>query len=550
MRARRLCVGVAAVLALIGASCEATTPPPESLISSTPPPSATPVQGAGTFRYGIGEPTAIVPPLARSSDDRAVVDALFDSLTAWDVAGRAVPAAAESWFPNADLTTWTFTLRPQATFHDGDPVTADGFRQSWAGLVNDGSVGYLLEDVVGYAAASRGDTTSLAGVRALDDHTLQVSLVRPRADFPVVVGHPALGPIQTAQREADPQGWMEMPAGNGPFVMTEPWVHGDFIRAARWDGWVNGEWSVSGIAEVLFRIGDLDINYLGFTQGRRDFTAVPTDALPLAAAAFPRQGGTYNGPGLITGRRPEVYVLEINPSVPPYDDLRVRQAVSLIIDRMSLAADNEGGNLAPATGLLPPSLPGSRQDDCELCTFNASGASSRLEDAGVRQLTLDFNAAGGHERIRNLLRQALSDIGVALVSNNRGPAPTLAEYQEELVAGRVGLFRVPLVADVPSALSVLYPMLHGREVPQNGGLNYMRYNDPTVNSLLDQAARTLDEVQRGALLRRVEDLALNRDQVVVPLFTYQHAVVASERVSGLRYGPFGLLNLTEISLLS
>ncbi|WP_370324816.1 ABC transporter substrate-binding protein [Euzebya sp.] len=538
-----------ALVATTAASCTAAPDGP-AVPTGRDEPIATPTgPGGGTFRYGIGSPTAIVPPLAATPDDQAVVDAAFDSLTAWDDAGSPQPSAATTWSADDALVEWRFTLRPGASFHDGTSVTAADFAAAWATLVAEGGYGYLLADVVGYEAARDGDGVDLAGVRVVDDLTLEVSLTRPRADFATVVGHPALGPVHRGQRERDEEGWRSQPLGNGPFALTEPWARGDFIRAAAWEGWRNGDRAEGGIAEVLFRIGDLDINYLAFTQGRRDLSPVPSDALALAAEEYPARGGEWDGPGLITGRRPEVYLLAMNPAVPPYDDVAVREAVSLVVDRAGLAAANEGGNLDPATGLLPPSLPGARADTCELCTFNTTGAQQRLEDADVDELAIWFNAEGGHERIRNAIRAALSGIGVRLVSNGRRPPPDLAAYQDLLETGEAGLFRLPLVADVPSGLSVLYPLLHGDEVPARGGMNYMRYDNAQVNSLLDQAAATGDDQQRQDLLRRVESLALNRDHVVVPLFTYRHAVVVAERVRDLRYGPMGLVDLTRVSLV-
>lgn len=546
---------MAAVLLVTASACD--TPPGRATSTSTvPAASAGPsveaspaVATGGTFRYGIGEPTGITPPMAVSADDRAVVDAVFDSLTTWNDAGRPVAAAAVSWTPHADAARWTFELRPRATFHDGTPVTAADFVRAWELLARDGAMSYLLQDVAGYEAFRSGEATELSGLQATDPLVLEVVLARPRADFPIVVGHPALGPVASQAMDADPVAYAQMPVGNGPFVVTEPWARGDFIRAARWDDWLNGSRAADGIAEVVFRIADLDINFLAFSQGRRDLTAVPPDGLELATEEYPPEGGPWDGPGLITGARPEVYLLAINRQVPPYDDQAVREAVSLIVDRAAIAAENAGGNLAPSTSLLPPSLPGARPDVCERCTYNPSAARQRLDEADVRQLTIAFNADGGHERIRDVLRSSLSGVGVGLVSNGRLQAPSLPEYQEALEGGDIGLFRMPLTADVPSGLSLLYPLLHRDQLPEAGGQNYLRYDDPTVSALLDQAARTIDDRTREGLLRRVEDIALNRDQVVVPVVSYQHAMVASDQVRNLRYSPFGLLNLTELILV-
>jgi ABC-type transport system substrate-binding protein len=458
-----------------------------------------------------------------------------------------VPAAAASWEADPSATRWRFTLRSGGTFADGTPVVAADFARSWALAVADGAAGHLLADVVGWRLVDRGQARTLAGAVATDPGVVEVRLTRPRADLPEILGHPALAPLHPddVPTGAEPA---RQPIGNGPFALSEPWVPGDYIRAARWPGWRNGTAATGSVAEVVFRIGDVDLGFLAFRQGRRDLATVPPDALALAAAEHPGRAGTWDGPGLITGGRPEVYLLGVDPSVPPYDDRAVREAVSLIIDRQRIAASLEGGNLAPATSLLPPAMPGARVGVCDLCTSNPSGAAERLGAAGVGELRWWFNAGAGHERVRDVLRAALSDVGVALVSNGRGPAPDLAAYRARLAAGDVGLMRLPLVAEVPSALSVLDALLHSGRGVAEGGLNGMGYADPQVDSLLEQAARTVDPLVREALLRRVEAIALNRDVVVIPLVSYQHAVVVAEDVRGLRYSPFGRVDLTRVVL--
>ena len=534
-------------LALLLAACD-PTPPLFTPSASGGLDESVDASSGGSFRYGIGRPRAITPGGAETGDDIAVVDALFDSLTSWDSRGRTRPAAAESWTASDDATEWTFRLRPEGKFSDGAPVTAQSFRTAWSDISANGPFGYLLSDVIGHGAVARGDVPILSGVRVDDDRTITVILRRPRSDFDVVVGHPALGPTNLAQVQADPEQWITQPAGNGPFAMTDALAGDPFIRVTRVEGWQNGVRAADSPAEVIFRIGDLDINYLAFTQGRRDLAPVPPEALVQAREDFPPSGGAWNGPGLIVGGRPEAYVLGVNPATPPYDQVGVREAVSLSLDRAALAEQLEAGNLAPATSLLPPALPGSQVGECDRCTLNTRGADGRLADAGVTQLTFAFNAGGGHEVIRDALRASLSRQSVSLVSNGRGPAPALPEYQQQLAAGRPGLFRFPLIADVPSALSVLYPLLHSDQTPQAGGMNYMRYDSPVVDSLLDQAARTTDPASRENLLSRVVDRALNIDQVLIPVLTYQHAMVASDEIRNLTYDPYGLVNLTELGI--
>ena len=516
--------------------------------ATTPPATPATTAGGGTFRYSIEEPTAVLAPLMAHGADRAVVDAIFDSLTDTDLAGDPVPAAAVAWEPANDARIWRFGLRPDATFHDGAPVTAESFVVAWSTLVREGPMAHLLRDVLGYDDVRHGTAQTLSGLVAVDPLTLEVRLTTPRSDLPVVASHPALGPVQPAAVAADPAGQREQPIGNGPFRLSEPWAHDDFIRAVRWEGWANGSRPVDSVAEVVFAISDIDLGFLAFRQGRSHLAAVPPEALELAAEEYPATGGPYNGPGLITGSRAEAYVLGINPQVPPYDDVRVREAVSLLVDRQRIVGENEGGNLDPSLSLLPPGLSPESVGVCDRCTYNPTGAGQRLDAAGVDTLTFAFNADGGHERIRDVLRDALATQGALLVSNGRGLPLPFEAYLDDLAEGDVGMFRLTLAADVPSTLDVLHPLLHSSQVPENGGLNYMRIDIPLVDALLEQAATTVDHAARERLLRRVEALVVNQHGVVVPVVSYRLAVVVSDDVASLRLDAFGDTDLEMVRL--
>lgn len=501
----------------------------------------------GTFRYAITEPDAIVPARAADPAGMAVVGAVFDSLTAYDAALQVVPAAATSWEPlDEEGRVWRFELRRGAAFHDGGPVTAADFVAGWAAVLRGGVHAHLLADVVGAAAVANGTADTVAGLIAADDHTLEVRLRTPRADFPAVAGHPSLAPVPPAALTA-PDAFSVRPIGNGPFQLTESWARGRFVRTARFDGWLNGP--APRLGGVLFQIADVDTSFLAFRQGRRDYATLPPDALAQAREEFPHRGATpYEGPGVITAPRAATYFLAFDITDPPYDDQAVRRAVSLIVDRPRVAEVLEGGNLSVARSLIPPVLPRAPDASCSACTFNPVGASTTFEERGLTQLRFAFDRGGGHETVRNVLRDVLSDLGIALVSNRREPPPDFATFRERILAGQAGMFRFGWQADVPTLDAMLYPLLHSSQRPPVGGTNLMRYDNPQVDTLLEDARATLDPVRRARLQRRAEAIALNADQVVVPVVHQHLAGVAAQRVTGLRVSPLGAVNLAEVSL--
>jgi oligopeptide transport system substrate-binding protein len=509
-----------------------------------------------TFRYAIGEPSAIVPPAVIDPSGLAVVDALFDSLTAYDHTLQVVPAAAESW-ESAQPDRWTFTLRTGATFHDGSPVTAADFKYAWELAVRLNLAGYHLRDVKGYAALRSGKTSELSGVTAIDDRTLQVTLSGPRADFPTLVAHPALGPILRTAWRADEVAYRERPMGNGPFRMDGTWEHGQFIRLARFGAWADG--ALASVDEVLFRIADPDTAYLAFQQGRFDFAPVPAGALAEARRDFPPSSKEdRRGPGLLLDPIPSLYFLGFNVTRPPFDDVQVRRAVSMAIDREALQAQTLEGNVSIARAVVPPPIPGARASACSACQHNPTEARQIFAERGITTLELWLNRGGGHELVADRIRQDLAEAGVELVLRSEPPPPgepggdsqlpkgTFDAYLDMISSGEAGLFRFGWTTEYPTMDAALWPLFHSAATPEAGGQNYMRYADPEVDALLSLARATTYGPVRQALYQQAEDLALERDQVIVPLFTYHHRAVAAKRIDNLYVSPFGLVNLSEI----
>ncbi len=552
---RRAAVGLLALAALL-AGCKAPSAVPRAtdqpLVPVTPAKPLETVNTSGTFRYAIQEPSAIVPPTATEPNGLAVVDALFDSLTAYDASLRVVPAAAVSWTATAP-DEWMFTLREGATFHDGSPVTAADFKFAWEQAVRLGLAGYHLRDVQGYDALRAKKATGLAGVTAVDARTLWVRLVGPRADFPAVVAHPALGPVPRVAWRANQAGFLERPIGNGPFRMDGSWAHNEFIRVARFDRWRGGLVPAvpAVVDEVLFPISDPDTAYLAFQQGRRDFAPLPVGALAEASQEFPASSDDgYRGPGVLVGPTPVLYFLGFNVTRPPFNDVEVRRAVSMAVDREALRAATLEGNVSIARTAVPPPIPGARDNACGACEHNPDEARRIFAERGVTELELWFNRGGGHEQVAERISQDLAAVGVGLRlrSEPSPPGGSFGAYLDILASGEAGMFSFGWAAEYPTMDAALSPLFDSRSTPSSGGQNYLRYANPEVDTLIDRARATTDELARRGLYQQVEDLALGRDQAIVPLFTYHHRFVAATRVENLYLSPFGLVNLPEIAL--
>lgn len=511
----------------------ASAPLPPDLPSM---PEMTVTDGAGgTLRWAIGEPAGITPATATSRDGLLVVDALFDSLTRIDPDGVPHAAAAWGWKAEPDAATWTFRLRTGAQWHDGTPVTAQHFVEGWSLAVRNDLTGFHLADVEGYEAVRSGTAPLLSGLTAVDDLTLRVRLVRPRAHFPVVVGHPSLGPVHP---RSDEHG--EQPVGNGPFRMAEAWVRNQFVRVVPAEGWRNQR-TRPQVSEVLFRSMDRDAAYVAFQQGRVDIAEVPPGALEQAVEAYGEALRGYSGTGVLRGDVPVLYHLAFDLSQPPFDQVDVRRAVSLAVDRTALAGSILQGNVRPARGLIPPALPGAGPLACDTCRHDPEEARELFAAHGVTELTLWFNPDGGHGQVAAVLRTHLAEAGVGL----RFEAVEGAELAEAVAARSAGMFRAGWAAEHLAAEDALVPLLGTGGTGNLGG-----YSAGEVDALLGQAAARLDRDQRIELLRAAEDVALDRDQAVVPLFTYRLGLVVSERLAAFEVDPFGRADLAAVRLSS
>jgi ABC-type oligopeptide transport system substrate-binding subunit len=264
-------VGALAIGTLVG--CTPT--------QSTTGNSTTPVKG-GTFSFYIGNPAYIDPYNVQETEGAQVDHQLFTALTAFDPLNptNLIPAAASSWSSNSDATVWTFKLNPADKFSDGNPVTAQDFIYAWnrianpktintsTGKVDPSVVSYYLQPVEGYNAVQAGKATTMSGLKAVDNYTLQVTLSAPFGDFAYVVGNPALAPVEQSlvqngvMYNGNKVNFGDMPVGNGPFKMAEPWVQGQYIKLVRNDDYFGKQPYIDGINFEIF--SDPNTAYMAF----------------------------------------------------------------------------------------------------------------------------------------------------------------------------------------------------------------------------------------------------------------------------------------------
>jgi ABC-type transport system substrate-binding protein len=499
--------------------------------------------------FSIGEPDHIDPGLADTLQSSQVPELLFDGLTVNDFeTGETLPGVAESWEANEEGDVWTFQLRDDVSWSNGDPVLPSDFKFAWERAVNPefaSDLAYHFDPIVGKAEVDAGTATELSGVVADDDAmTLAVTTTAPYAPFPQVVSHTVFSPVPASIVRALPdqsqweQGTM---IGNGPFVMAEPWAHERYIKLARNDAYYGGAAGRAAYLDTIeFRItADVETGYQQFEAGQGDTGYIPPARFAEAVAKYPDHNLTDPTLG--------IYYYGFNqedPVVGGPENLKLRQAMALAIDKQAINDTVYSGSRTVATGFTPPGLPGyedglggdiAGQEERDL-----DRARELLEEWGgtvTSPIRLSFGAGAGHAEVATIVQANLQDIGISSVLDPRDTTT----YFSAMRSGGGMFFRAGWIWDYVAYDNGMFSQFHSNSID---GDNLTRYSDPEVDNLIDQARGEIDEDVSFELYREAEQLVLE-NVIVVPLNWYNGAVVFSERVHGLTQSPLQYLSYQD-----
>lgn len=548
-----LALGLALGLAASVVASSGCSPKKTDSTSNTPKSEA--VKG-GTLSFYLGEPAYIDPYNTQESEGTQVEQMLFDSLTAVDTkSNTVVPAAAESFSANDDNTVFTFKLRKGAKFQDGEPVNADAFVYAWTRIVDpktnpkDPSViSYHLAAVKGFDDLSSGKATTLEGVKAVDEYTFEVTLTESFADFPFVAAHPALAPVpkkaveEGVEFEGKKVTFAEMPVGNGPFKMTEPWKHDQYIKVVRNDDYYGDKPYLDGVNFMIFK--DDDTAFREFQAGNLDFVSIPTGQVKASKEQYGESADGYTvnpQKQTLLGAETAVYYLLMNNKDASLSNPGVRKAINLAINRQAICDTVFEGTRKPATNIVPPGVVGYQDGTWVDSKYDVEAAKKALADAGfpdgkgLPEITISFNSGKGHEDIVQLVQADLAKIGIKAKLGGL----EWAAYLKQLDAGNYQMGRLGWIADYPIFDNFLYPIFQSKS-----GDNKSKYENAKVDADL-AAARKIGNLDERIKAYQAIDEEIQKTDPIVPLMYYAHRHVGSDRVHDLYYNPMGLAALDK-----
>ncbi len=502
-------------------------------------------RAGGTLRVGLTiDPVSIDPRFVTDQTGERIVTALFDPLVRLDERSNVLPAAAEDWEILDDGRRFRFTLR-EATFHDGTPVTAEDFKRSFDRIVDGAAeppsfLAYLLAPVDGAEQAQR-DGGELEGVQVEDERTLVIELVEPQPTFLLTLAHPSLAPLPPVADE-DLEAFAAQPIGNGPFAMLEPREPGAFLRLSRFED----HHAPALLDEVILQVyndEERDEQWDDLVDGLVHVSEVLPDRHDEAEEIFGRSTDGYRGPGLLTGISSTVYLYGFETSREPFDDPMVRRAISMAIDRDTLADEVMQGTRVAADSLVPPSIPGGQVAACDHCLHDPEGARALLEEAGVELETLTLTHTRGRTHAA-IAESMAGDIEDALGIDVELQAEDLRPFVLAVRRGEVPFFWLGWEASEPEPGAYLYPLFHSSQV---GLDNLSRFEDEDIDRLLDEARRAPSAAAAAPRYREAERRILEQAPML-PLLWHRHSVVVAPEVRDLYWSPLGRVDLSVVWL--
>jgi len=350
---------------------------------ATPAPVERRPTGPQEFRINInGEPDKIDPGNSSFADEIAVIHQVFRPLYYFDHNLNIVPSVAQSHDVSADGLTYTFKLRDDVKYSDGQKVVAKDIeyalqRHLDPKLATDyASFWYIIKNAEAY---NSGDLTdwSQVGIKALDDTTLQLTLERPAGYIPALVTLWMTSPVRKELVEAGGEQWYNEPKyyiGNGPFVLKE-WVHQSSLTFEPNPHYFGTKPALTKLQFIIQP--DINADYAAYLNGEREMLPVVPDAQRQIVLQDPELSKQIIRMPLLT-----TTTLGFNVKQPPFDKVKVRQAFSLAVDREAYIREVNQGVGIPAYSWIPPGMPGHEPEMGLQWKFNPARAKELLAEAG------------------------------------------------------------------------------------------------------------------------------------------------------------------------
>jgi oligopeptide transport system substrate-binding protein len=485
--------------------------------------------GAATITFN-NDLTTLDPHVGYDWQNWSVIKSIFDGLMDYKPGTTELePDLAESYTVSDDGLTYTFKLRDGVKFHNGRVMTSADVKYSFERAVNPETQspgGGYFGMISGYDDLAGGKATALSGIETPDDKTVVFKLTRPDATFLHLMAINFGYVVPKEEVEKAGTDWGKQPVGTGAFKFVE-WVPGQNIKLERHKDYFRA--GVPYLDNITFEFGqDPTVAVLRLKKGEIDIVG---DGIPPAQFAE-IMADPANKELIAEGNQLHTGYVTMNVTQPPFDNVKVRQAVNMAInkDRIVRLINNRA---APASQALPPAMPGYNPDNSGYA-FDPEGAKKLLAEAGVGEITTELFVMNvdPNPRIAQAIQQDLAAVGI------KAEIRSLAQA-EVIAAGGSG--KAPMIwsggmawiADFPDPANFYYGIL-GCAGAVEGGWNWSKYCNEALDERATKADAMVKDDQTDARIaewKAIFDEVL-KDAPWAPIFNEMRFTYHSERLGG------------------
>ncbi|MCM3766337.1 ABC transporter substrate-binding protein [Neobacillus niacini] len=487
------------------------------------------------------EPGTLHPGLAEGTHDSWVINHIFEGLTTRSPEGKTVPGMAESW-ESKDGITWIFHLKDNVKWSNGEPVTADDFEYAWKYVLNPKSSSYYAFQLYYLKGAKEYNSAKdnlkaledAVGVKALDDKTLKVELTSPVPYFLELTSFYTYYPVNKKLAESNPDWYKSADhfVSNGPFQLKE-WKHKEIIKLAKNNYYYEKE-NIHLDEVELAIITDSNTAWQMYQSG--EFNLLPEKSLPpdiIGKLLTEKNPEFHTGPYLST------YYLDVNTDVKPFNNPKIRQALSMAMDRKAIVTNIAQGGQPPAYSFIPPGIPdvsGDFQGNTGNLIKEDLAEAKRLLKEGLAEEGMSkvpsfnylYNTDEKHKAIGEALQEMWrKNLGIEMTLEN-------VEQQVKLDRQKTGdyvISRAGWVGDYVDPMTFLDLFITGAS-----------YNDPNwsnkeYDTLIQFAQTATDKKERMNALHKAEKILVD-EAPIIPIYFYTKPLVYKESITGV----FTLIN--------
>ncbi|WP_044337086.1 peptide ABC transporter substrate-binding protein [Rossellomorea aquimaris] len=485
------------------------------------------------------EPTSFDPPIGFDSYSWTALNNLMEGMTRLNANHEPEAAMAEKWDVSEDGKVYTFHIRDNAKWSNGDDVTAGDFVFAWKRLLNPetGSpaafLGYFIEG--GEAFNTGTGSADEVKVEAKNEKTFEVTLTSPQAYFLSVIANPAFFPINEKVATENPEWFAEADTfvANGPFKLTE-WEHDShFVMEKNDQYWDKDSVKLDKVHWAM--VNDTNTDYQLFKTGELDTADVPAD---LSKQLF--EEGKVN-----VEDQAGTYFYRFNLEKEPFQNQNIRKAFAMAVDQQQMVDFVTKNKEKAAYGFVSkgfndPSGKDFRDANGDLVKTDVEEAKALLEKGmkeegydKLPEVTLTYSTSDTHQKIAEALQQMFKenlavDVKLANMEWN--------VFQDEQKALKFQLSRSSFLADYADPINFLENFRTGHSMNRTG------WSNEEFDSLIKEAMNEADEAKRFELMYEAEKILMD-EMPIIPIHFYNHVYLQNEDVSGIVRHPVGYMEL-------